>query len=158
MPYTTYAEPRPHIFGAHALHYRQGAAMGSTEIPPTWRPEMAHDHQYPYTLTEYLRDVQRWMSLTMVSADRQGPLLSMAIGGAGRTVVDKIPAEMLANGATADLGDGQGNIYRSGPQLLFHALHRKFPDNQEAYATLWSGFFQFYPKARRNSPTSVFTL
>ena len=61
---------RPHIYGAQALHYRQGSAMGKTEIPPTWSPEMAHDAAYPYTLTEYLRDVARWVSLTEISTER----------------------------------------------------------------------------------------
>ena len=150
------SEPRPHIFGAHALHYRQGSAMGNTEIPPTWSPEMAHDASYPYTLAEYLRDVTRWMSLTKVSVERQGALLAMAIGGAGRTVADEIPADMLQNGAQADLGDGVGNVYRSGPQLLFHALGRKFPDNQEALM-LRAGleFFSFTPR-RDETPQLVF--
>lgn len=79
-------EERPHIFGANALHYRQGTAVANTETPPTWSPEMAHDTRYPYTLAEYLRDVSRWMAATKVSADRQGPLLALAIGGAARQI------------------------------------------------------------------------
>ena len=127
-----HTESQPQVYGQSPLLYRQGSAMGNTKIPPTWSPEMANDLRYPYTLGEYLRDVQRWMSLTKVTANRQGPLLAMAVGGAGRTIADEMPAEMLINGAQADFGDGQGEVYRSGSQMLFHALHRKFPDNQEA--------------------------
>ena len=56
----------------------------------------------------------------------------MAIGGAGPTVADKVPVDVLTQEAVADLGDGLGNVHRTLPQLLFHALGPKFPDNQEA--------------------------
>ena len=126
------AEARPHIFGAHALQYRQGTAIANTETPPTWAPEMAHDTTYAYTLREYQKDVSRWMAATKVNAERQGPLLALAIDGAARTVADDMPNDILAYGSVADLLDGQGAVHHSGPQLLFQALTRKFPDNMEA--------------------------
>ena len=118
---------------------------------------MAHDPTYPYTLQENLRDVRRWMAATKVSAERQGPLLALAIGGAGRTVADELPDTLLAHGATADLGDGQGHILHSGAQLLFHALQRKFPDNTEVLM-LRAGleFFAFTP--RRDETTQLVFL
>ena len=130
MPSRT--EPKPHIFGARALQYRQGTAVATTETPPTWSPERALDPTYPYTLKEYMRDVGRWMSATKVAPQRQGPLLALAIEGAARMVVDEIPDDQLVNGHLADIGDGQGQVHRSGPALLFIALQRKFPDNTEA--------------------------
>ena len=95
---------QPHIFGAQSLHYRQGTAVASTETPPTWAPEMALDAVYPYTLQEYMRDVSRWMAATKVTQSREGPLLALAIGGAGRTIADELPDDLLINGAEADLG------------------------------------------------------
>ena len=86
------------------------------------------------------------MAATKVSSERQGPLLALALGGATRTVADEISEELLAFGAAMDLGDGLGEVQRSGPRLLFHALARKFPDNTEALM-LRAGleFFSFTP-------------
>ena len=84
--------------------------MGNTEAPPTWSPEMAHDNIYPYILREYLRDFSRWMSATKVAPERQGALLALAIGGAGRTVADELPDTLLTSGAVADIGNGQGAV------------------------------------------------
>ena len=83
-------EARPQIFGAQALHYRQGGAMGNTETPPTWSPEMAHDSVYPYTLSEYTRDIRRWMSLTKVAIERQR-VLALTIGQAALGLVAPPP-------------------------------------------------------------------
>ena len=77
---TSNVETKPHIFGATALHYRQSTSMSNTETPLTWSPEMAYDTNYPYTLAEYKRDVSRWLAATKVTAERRGPLLSLAIG------------------------------------------------------------------------------
>ena len=144
-------EARPHIFGATALHYRQGTAVANTETPPTWAPEMAHDAVYPYTLTEYKRDVSRWLAATKVNAERRGPILALAIGGAGRAVVDEIDDEQLVNGVDMDINDGQGLRLVSGPRLIFLALERKFPENAEA-SMLRAGleFFGFQPKRDEN--------
>ena len=79
---------QPHLFGANALSWRQGGSVVNTDTPPTWRPEMAYDHHFPYTLKEYVREVQRWMAATKVAEARQGPLLALSIGGAGRVVVE----------------------------------------------------------------------
>ena len=127
------ANPKqPHIYGAAPLHYRQGTAVATTEAPPTWSPEQAADSVYPYTLKEYSRDIQRWMAATKVSADRQGPLVALAIGGVGRVVADELPDDILTHGAVMDLGDGLGNVRRTGVKLLLYALSRRFPDNPEA--------------------------
>ena len=32
-------ERQPHLFGAHALTYRQGGSVVNSETPPTWAPE-----------------------------------------------------------------------------------------------------------------------
>lgn len=143
---------QPHIYGAAAQHYRQGTAVANAETPPSWSPEMAHDPRYPYTLVEYQRDVSRWLSATKVNQERQGALLALAIGGAARTVVDDIPDDLLCSGGQADLGDGLGTVHRTGPQLLFHALYRKFPVSMEANM-LRAGleFFAFTPLAAENA-------
>ena len=141
------AEARPHIFGARSLTYRRGTAVANTEAPPGWGPEDAYDPEYPYTLKEYMRDVGRWMVATKVTKERQGPLLALALSGAARTVVDEIPDHVLVSGGSADIGDGLGEQPRSGSDLLFIALQRKFPDNSEA-AMLRAGleFFSFTPR------------
>ena len=146
MAASSRAAMQPHIFGANALHYRQGTAVATAETPPTWSPELALNTTYPYTLSEYMRDVQRWMAATKVTPERQGPLLALAIGGGGRTVADELPDELLAHGAVADLGDGLGQVHRTGPKLLLFALSRKFPENLEA-TMLRTGleFFAFTP-------------
>ena len=120
---------RPHIFGAAALHYRQGSAVANTETPPTWSPEMASDGSFPYTLTEYKRDVKRWVGATKVAQDRQACLVALAIGGAARRVIDEIDDNILMNGMDGDLGDGLGAQHHSWLKCLFHALEQKFPDN-----------------------------
>ena len=106
-------ETRPHIFGATALRYRQGAVVANAETPPTWPPDMSYGQAYPYSLREYMKDVSRWMAATKVNKERQGPLLALAIGGAGRTVADDIDGTLLANGDNVDLGDGEGMRYRT---------------------------------------------
>ena len=122
---------QPHIFGAKALHYRQGTAVANGETPPHWSPEMALDQEFPYSLREWTKDVSRWCAATKVSPERQGPLLALAVGGAGRVAVDEISEALLKNGAVVDLGDGQGSIHHSGCSLLLCVLQRKFPENLE---------------------------
>eukprot|EP00971_Amphidinium_carterae_P338489 6475850-Amphidinium_carterae.2 len=127
-------ERQPQLFGALPLQYRAGTSVSTTKSPPTWSPEHAHNADYPYTLAEYERDARRWQAATEVSEARQGPLLSLAVGGAARSIADELPVEFLKSGpgGVADLGDGRGVQQRSGVDLLLHALHRRFPSNQEA--------------------------
>ena len=141
------AHSQPHIFGAKPLHYRQGTAFASGDAPPIWSPEMSLDTSYPYTLEEYMFDVSRWMAATKVAAERQGPMIALALGGAARTLADNIPTELLASGSVADLGDGLGAVQRSGPKLLMIALGRQFPSDKESIM-LRTGleFFSFCPR------------
>ena len=104
------------------MHYRQGTAVANADSPPTWRPEMALDPDFPYNIREYRRDVGRWIKATRVPPERQGPLLSLAIGGAARVVLDEMDDNDLALGRVVDLQDGKGDVLRSGPTLLFHVL------------------------------------
>ena len=129
-------ERQPHIYGAAALTYRQGVAVANADTPPTWSPEMAVDTDYPYTLEEYLRDVRRWQGATKVNDERQGPLLALALGGGARTVIDEMDDQVLQFGANADLGDGRGNVRRTGIELIFRALSQKFPTDNEALMPL----------------------
>ena len=129
------------------MHYRQGSAVANADTPPFWQPEMALDPTYPYGIAEYRKDVGRWRTATRASPDRHGPLLSLAIGGAARAILDDLSTDDLADGRILDIGDGQGMILRSGPTLLFHVLERKFPGDPEA-AMLRAGleFFAFTPR------------
>ena len=115
---------------------------------------MAQDRDFPYTLKEWMRDVGRWQAATKVAINRQAPLLALAIGGAGRTIVDEIDDTMLVNGGFADFRDGNGPQHRTGIQLIFRALDLKFPANQEAMM-LKAGleFFAFTPQVRHNAGT-----
>eukprot|EP00971_Amphidinium_carterae_P198147 3932609-Amphidinium_carterae.2 len=124
-------ERQPQLFGARPLQYRQGTSVATTKQLPTWSPEMAIDPIYPYVLTEWVRDVERWMGATEVAEERQGPLLALSVGSAARTIADQLPLSLLRNGGVADLGDGLGNIYHTGPWFLIRALQRRFPERPE---------------------------
>ena len=121
-------ERQQHIFGAHALQYRQGTAVatGKPPPPPTWSPELAIGREYQYSLSECERDVACWEAATEVAVERQGPLLSLAVGGREKAVADQLPIALLKNGSNADLQDGQGHT-----ELLIAALKRKFLENAE---------------------------
>ena len=107
-------ERQPHIFGAHSGQYRKGTAVMNADTPPTWSPELADvTLEYPYTLEEYARDVERWRGATKVEPRRQATLLALALGGAARSVADKIDSDHLLNGANADFGDGNGLVRRT---------------------------------------------
>ena len=85
---------------------------------------MALCQTFPYSLREYRKDCARWMVSTEVSAERQGPLLALAIGGAARSVVDEIEDQIIALGTDADFNDGLGRVHRSGPALRSDLLDR----------------------------------
>ena len=146
------AEALPHLFGANALQYRQGTAVANADTPPTWAPEMASEGAFPYTLSEWQRDVGRWLRATKASEQRVGPLLSLAVGGAARVVVDELEPDLLAHGADLDLGSGRRHY--NGVELIFHVLQRKFPENLEA-RMLRTGFefFSFTPRRSENLQT-----
>ena len=74
----------------------------------------------------------RWAASTKVSVERQGPLLALSVGGAARIRVDEISEDVLRAGAYVNYGDGRGQVFRSGCELVFDALHASFPDNEEA--------------------------
>eukprot|EP00971_Amphidinium_carterae_P251652 4995771-Amphidinium_carterae.1 len=132
-------ERQPHLFGAHSLQYRQGTAVATTKSPPVWDPNMAADQVYSDTLSEWWKDVIRWQAATEVSTERQGPLLALAVGGAARTIADETPIEALQHGGQIDL-DGQGVRPRSGSEILFAALLKKFllTLNRKRFGQGWS--------------------
>ena len=140
-------ERQPHIYGANPLQYRQGTAVATGKTPPTWAPEWAIGRDYQYTLSEWERDIGRWQAATEVTQERQGPLLSLAVGGAARTVADQIPIDLLRYGGSADLQDGRGATHHTGPEFLVAALKRKFPENPEV-EMIKSGleFLNFRPR------------
>ena len=118
---------------------------------------MSLDTSYPYTLEEYQFDISRWMAATKVGAERQGPMIALALGGAARTLADNIPTELLASGSVADLGDGLGAVQRSGPKLLMLALGRQFPSDKESIM-LRTGleFFSFCFRKVSKVPFAIF--
>jgi len=109
---------------------------------------MAHDREFPYTLSEWRRDLRRWQAATKVPGHRQGPSVSLAVGGAARTVLDEVDEETLIHGVLADFRDGQGEIQHTGIAALLRVLELKFPANNEALM-LQAGleFFSFCPRA-----------
>eukprot|EP00971_Amphidinium_carterae_P145320 2879387-Amphidinium_carterae.1 len=140
-------ERQPQLFGARALQYRQGTSIATTKQPPTWSPEMASDPIYPYVLTEWIRDVERWMGATEVAEERQGPLLALSVGSAARTIADQLPLTLLRNGGIADFADGLGPVHHPGPWFLIRALQRRFPERPEV-TMIRSGLelLQFMPR------------
>ena len=142
-------ERQPHLFGAQPIHYRQGTAVANLESPPCWSPELDHDREYPYTLEEYEIDLRRWQLGTKVTPERQGALVSLAIGGAGRTISDQIPLSILNDGGNADFQDGTGNVHHSGVDVVLRALRVARPKNEEAI-TLQTGIESFSCHPRRD--------
>eukprot|EP00971_Amphidinium_carterae_P326314 6457017-Amphidinium_carterae.1 len=126
----TPAERQPHIFGANALQWRRGAPIATAKVPPTWDPADATGVEHAYSLQEWEQDLLRWSAATEIPAERQAPLVSLALGGAARAVADEFPAAVLRNGGFVDIGDGPRQY--SGLELLVEALKRKFPVSQEA--------------------------
>jgi hypothetical protein len=114
---------------------------------------MAHDKQYPYSLEEWARDVRRWQFSTKTASERQGPKLSLAIGGAARVIVDDLPEELLASGSTVDFGDGKGLVHRTGVELIFRAIFLRFPIDKEALLLrVGIEFFNFTPRREELLP------
>ena len=138
-------ERQPHLYGAAPFQYRAGSHIADVNQPPAWEPEMAYSREYAYTLEEWIRDLRRWLAATKLSAQRQGPLVSLAVGGAARIVLDELDEETLINGAMADFGDGPRQ--HSGVECIIRVLRLKFPENAEA-RMLKTGleFFNFAPR------------
>ena len=113
---------QPQLYGAAPLQYRQGTAVATGESPPQWIPNMEADSLYPYSVVEWERDVRRWCAATKVTAERQGPLLSLAVGSAARIYADQISTPVLQYGALMDLGDGLGNVHRTGVDILLAVI------------------------------------
>eukprot|EP00971_Amphidinium_carterae_P349761 6491208-Amphidinium_carterae.2 len=140
-------ERQPHLYGALPLQYLQGTSIATTKTPPTWQPEYAQNRDYAYDIDEYIKDIHRWCAATEVAVERQGPLVSLALGGAARAVADALPTDLLQHGGIVNLADGQGEVYHTGVALLLFALKRRFPVNGET-AMLKAGmeFLSFKPR------------
>ena len=112
---------------------------------------MEADTIYPYSVLEWEKDVRRWCAATKVSAERQGPLLSLAVGSAARIYADEITVPILQHGGYLDLADGQGQVWHSGVDILLAVLKQKFPPDAEAQM-LRTGldFFTFTPSRSEN--------
>ena len=108
---------------------------------------MAHHKDYPYNVEEFAGDLVRWQAATKVAPARQGPLASLQLGGAARSVVDRIHISILMNGMVCDLNDGQGNTQHTGIEMLLAALYTEFPTDPEAQMfRIGMEFFQFCPR------------
>ena len=140
-------ERQPHLFGAAPFQYRAGSDIADMNKPPSWEPELAHNKDYAYTLEEWIRDLRRWLAATKLHTARQGPLISLSVGGAARMVLDELDEETLIHGTVADFGDGQGRQAHSGVECIIRVLRLKFPENSEA-RMLKAGleFFSFCPR------------
>ena len=139
-------ERQPHLYGAAPFQHRAGFDVADINKPPAWEPEMAYAKDYAYTLEEWIRDLRRWLAATKLQEARQGPLVSLAVGGAARIVLDELDEETLIRGAVADFGEGQRQ--HTGVECIIRVLRLKFPENQEA-RMLKAGleFFSFCPRA-----------
>ena len=142
-----HSERQPALFGAAPFQYRAGTDVADINKPPAWEPEMAYNREYQYNLEEWIRDLRRWLAATKLAPQRQGPLVSLAVGGAARIVLDDVDETMLVDGALADFGDGRGMVQRSGVECILRLLRLKFPANVEANM-LKAGleFFAFCPR------------
>ena len=102
------SERQPHLYGAAPFQYRAGTDVADINKPPAWEPEMAYQLDYQYTLEEWIRDLKRWLAATKLSENRKGPLVSLAVEGAARIVLEELDEDILVNGALADFDDGRG--------------------------------------------------
>ena len=100
---------------------------GSTRNPPTWAPEI--EAQYPFR--HWVTDVVTWCMSTDVDEQRKGPQIELALGGVARDLVREIPLQVKINGATVDLGDGNGPQQLTGAAFILHGLAQHYMPLEE---------------------------
>ena len=107
-------ERQPDLFGAAPFQYRAGTDVADVNKPPAWEPEMAYGHGYQYGLEEWIKDLRRWLAATKLSEQCKGPLVSLAVGGAARIVLEEFDGNIVIDGAMVDVGDGRGLTQQTG--------------------------------------------
>ena len=85
-----------------------------------------------------------WVAGTDVAPEKQGPLITLALGGEARRVAEEIGLSYRQVGVTDPVNGG----WISGPELIGRALVAEFPENPEVQMLrVGIEFFSFCPKA-----------
>ena len=114
------------IHGTRYGMYRSGTMPGNMMGPPVWWPELAHENRrFPYTAKHWVEAMRLWVACTEVAAEKQGPLLTLALGGEARRAAEEICLMYRMYGVR----DPADNSYLSGPELIGRALVSEFPEN-----------------------------
>jgi len=103
-------------------NYGAGVHTATNKVPPSWAPEM----QATYPFQDWVDDVKLWIGATEVNWQQQGPVVALQLGGLAREIARQVPQQDLTQGFVQDFGDGQGQVWHSGVELLLFGLARKF--------------------------------
>ena len=79
-----------------------------------------------YPIADWVADIRLWEQSTDLAPRQHGPAIVLQLSGLPREIAREVPPGDLADGTYLDLGDGQGNIWHSGVDLLLHGLTKKF--------------------------------
>ena len=84
-------EHQPHLYGTRSGMYEDGTMPGNMREPPPWWPERAYENRlFPYHAKRWVEMVGLWVAGTDVAAEKQGPLITLALGGEARRVAEEI--------------------------------------------------------------------
>ena len=121
-------EHQPHLYGTRSGMYEDGTMPGNMKEPPPWWPERAYENRlYPFHARRYVETMRLWVAGTDAAPEKQGPLITLALGGEARRVAEEIALIYRQVGAT----DPITGEWVSGPELIGRALIAELPENPE---------------------------
>ena len=121
-------EQQPHLYGIRSGMCEDGTMPGNLKEPPPWWPERAYENRlYPFHAKRYVETMRLWIAGTDVAPEKQGPLITLALGGEARRVAEDIALIYRQIGAT----DPISGEWVSGPELIGRALIVEFLKNPE---------------------------
>ena len=94
-------EHHPHLYGTRSGMYEDGTMPGNMKEPPPWWPERAYDNRlYPFHAKRYVEAMRLWVAGTDAAPEKQGPSITLALGGDARRVAEEIVLIYRQIGAT----------------------------------------------------------
>ena len=124
----TEVELQPHLYGIRSCTYEDGTMPGNLKDPPPWWPERAYENRlYPFHARRYVETMRLWIAGIDIAPEKQGPLITLALGGEARRVAEDIALIYRQICAT----DPISGEWTSGPELIGRALIAEFPENPE---------------------------
>jgi len=117
-----------------------GYGTATNKVPPEWDP--AWSKAYPFRT--WLQDVLMWAAACDLDGPQQGPAVIMRLGGAARAMCRTIDTATAINGATIDLGDGNGLTAISGLAVVLRGLGKEFaPLDYETSVSVMAEYLAF---------------